>query len=279
MGGTLLRATVILGVLLAPVGAYASFVEPDRLVVERTEIEMPEERAGDRPIRVALIADIQFEQLGRHEHEAIERVLAEEPDLILLSGDYHQGTRPSFDRQRAAIRELFARLRAPGGVFAVQGDSEGMDKARRVFAGTGIRLLLDERATVQIADRRVSIAGLALRYWSPRAQRVMSRFERTPGASDIRLLLAHRPDAVLDLTPASRIDLVLSGHTHGGQLQVPFIGPPTTASDVPRAVAAGGLHELNGNAVYVSRGIGVERGQAPRLRLGATPEVSILELR
>lgn len=95
----------------------------------------------------------------------------------------------------------------------------------------------------------------------------------------MRLLVAHRPDAVLRLSPATRVDLVVSGHTHGGQLQLPLVGPLTTASHVPRAVAAGGLHEIDGRRIYVSRGIGVERGQAPRLRFGAPPEVAILTLR
>jgi predicted MPP superfamily phosphohydrolase len=73
--------------------------------------------------------------------------------------------------------------------------------------------------------------------------------------------------------------LTLSGHTHGGQLQLPLVGPLTTASNVPRDVAAGGLHSLDGRRLYVSRGIGVERDQAPRLRFGAPPEISIVTLR
>jgi uncharacterized protein len=60
---------------------------------------------------------------------------------------------------------------------------------------------------------------------------------------------------------------------------LPLVGPLATASRVPRDVAAGGLHELEGRRVYVSRGVGVERGQAPRLRIGAVPDVSLITLR
>jgi predicted MPP superfamily phosphohydrolase len=80
------------------------------------------------------------------------------------------------------------------------------------------------------------------------------------------------------LVSGTRVDLVLAGQTHGGQVQVPLVGPLTTASGVPREVAAGGLHRLDGTRIYVSRGVGVERGQAPRLRLGAVPEVSLITL-
>ena len=104
------------------------------------------------------------------------------------------------------------------------------------------------------------------------------RLEGAPGAGDVRVLLAHRPDAVLNLRRGTRIDLTLAGHTHGGQVQLPGVGPLTIASRVPREVGAGGLHLLGGRRIYVSRGVGVERGQAPRLRLGAVPEVSLLTL-
>ncbi len=71
---------------------------------------------------------------------------------------------------------------------------------------------------------------------------------------------------------------MVAGHTHGGQVQLPIVGPLTIASRVPRSVGAGGLHDLRGRTIYVSRGVGVERGQAPRLRLGAPPEVAIVTL-
>ncbi|HEU0019961.1 MAG TPA: metallophosphoesterase [Thermoleophilaceae bacterium] len=278
-GGAALRALAVLGLLLAPVGAYASFVEPERLVVERVNVDLAPQRAGDADVRIAVIADLQFERLGDHEREAVARAMAERPDLILLSGDYHQGMSDSFEQELPDLRRLLSKLRAPGGVFAVQGDAESVAKARRVFAGAGIRLLVDEQASTQVRDRTISIAGLRLRYWQASARGLAERFEARPGTADVRLLLAHRPDAAQWLAPDTRVDLVVAGHTHGGQLQLPLFGPLTTASDVPREVAAGGLHSLGGRRIYVSRGIGVERGQAPRLRLGAPPEVSIVTLR
>lgn len=276
-GGAALRTLVVAGLLAAPVGAYASLVEPARLVVERAAVELPAERGGHDAIRVALLSDIQFEQVGEHEREAVALLMAQRPDVILLTGDYHQGSRAGFAQQLPAMRRLFARLRAPGGVYAVEGDSErpGWEAA---FAGTGIRTLSNETATTRVRDRALTIGGVELAWWRREGRDFMRRFERRPGVRDVRILVAHRPDPVLRLRRDTRVDLVAAGHTHGGQIQLPLIGPLQTASHVPDDVAAGGLHELAGRTIYVSRGVGVERGQAPRLRFGAPPEISLLTL-
>jgi uncharacterized protein len=265
--------------LLAPVGAYASLIEPGRLQLERAELDLAPARAGERPLRVGLIADLQCEKVGDHEREAVARLMSERPDVILLSGDLHQGSPERLRAELPDLRRLLGRLEAPGGVFAVQGDVESLAEARRLTRGTGVRLLENEIARVRVADRAVAIAGLTLDYWSPDALRTQARLERSGGSDDVRLLLAHRPDVVLNLRPDTRVDLTLAGHTHGGQVQLPGIGPLTIASRVPRDVGAGGLHSLGGRRIYVSRGVGVERGQAPRLRLGAVPEVSVITLR
>jgi predicted MPP superfamily phosphohydrolase len=266
------------GVALAGVGLYASFVEPGRLVVERARLPLAAERAGGKPLRLGVISDLQFSRLGDHEREAVDRLAAERPDVIVIAGDFHQGSTASFERELPRLRALLRRLRAPGGVYAVQGDAESPAQLRRVVAGTGIRLLDAELARSRVRGRRLTIGGVALDYDSPDARSLARRLEEAPGRGDIRLLLAHRPDVVYQLRPRTRVDLVVAGHTHGGQLQLPLVGPPMIASRVPREVGAGGLHELNGRSLYVSRGVGVERGQAPKLRLGAPPEVALITL-
>jgi predicted MPP superfamily phosphohydrolase len=277
--GGVVRIGAVAACCLAPVGAYASFVEPEWLALERAELELDPRRDGDRPLRIGVIADIQCEEVGAHEREAVARLMAERPDLILLAGDYHQGGAAKLAEQLPALRSLLRRLHAPGGVFAVQGDTESVEEARRVMAGTGVRVLVNRVERVRVRDRRVSIAGVALAYWSEAARRTLAGLEQAGGQRDVRIALAHRPDAVRLLRPDTRVDLTVAGHTHGGQVQLPLVGPPTISSRVPREVGAGGLHELDGRWIYVSRGVGVERGQAPRLRLGAVPEVSLITVR
>ena len=70
----------------------------------------------------------------------------------------------------------------------------------------------------------------------------------------------------------------MAGHTHGGQVQLPGVGPLMTMSHVPRAVAAGGLHQVDGNPIYVSTGVGREQQGAPQIRFLAPPSIALLTL-
>jgi predicted MPP superfamily phosphohydrolase len=126
---------------------------------------------------------------------------------------------------------------------------------------------------------RVTLAGIGIRYDSVLSLAALHDIESRPGADDVRIVMSHRPDVAYELVRNSRVDLVVAGHTHGGQIAIPFFGPPFVSSNVPRRVGWGGLHELAGRRLYVSRGIGWEHGHAPRLRFCSPPEVSILTLR
>ena len=266
--------------LLGPfVGAYATFWEPFNLEVESAEVPVDAARAGHRPIRIGVLSDIQVRHVTSYEHAVIDRLMALHPDLILLPGDVFQGDESAFDHEREALRELLAKLDAPGGVFLVQGDVDrGTGRVARLVDGTKITLLFNETARRTIGDRNLWIGGVELDYSGPSARETTRALEDRPGDDDIRIVLAHRPDVVETLRPSSRVDLVVSGHTHGGQVVIPGFGPLITLSHVPRRVAAGGLHRLDGNRIYVSRGVGCERGQAPRIRFLCPPELSILTL-
>lgn len=265
--------------LVAPLAFYAAVVEPGGLVTERATVRVAPERDGRAPIRVGVLSDIQFERVGDHEGEAVADLMSQRPDVILLTGDIHQGSRKTLSEELASIRDLLSGLHARGGVFAVQGDVESVGEVRAVTAGTDVRVLENQVVRTTVGDRSLTITGLELAWRSAAARRATTRLEMSGGRGDVRLLVVHRPDAVLRLPRDPRIDLTVAGHTHGGQVQLPHIGPLMTASHVPRRVAGGGLHSLGGRRIYVSRGVGVERGQAPRLRFGARPEVSVVTLR
>lgn len=274
---TALRILGGLAVLLAPAGAYASLIEPSRLEVTRVTVPIAPQRDAGSTLRVGVIADLQFERVTEHERNAVDRLMRLEPDLILVPGDVHQGADAVLREELPEIRKLLGRLRAPGGVFLVQGDQEKGDEAELVARGTGVRVLDDEVIRTEVVGRRVTIAGVSIRYRDPPALRALRELEQRPEEGDLRLVLAHRPDTVVDLPLRTRADLVVAGHTHGGQLQLPLIGPLFTASELPRDVGAGGLHEVGeGRRVFVTRGVGVERGQAPKLRFLAPPEVVLL---
>jgi len=89
------------------------------------------------------------------------------------------------------------------------------------------------------------------------------------------IVMGHSPDFALGNV---RADLLVAGHTHGGQVRLPFIGPVITLSSVPRSWAAGLTELTGGRTLIVSRGIGMERGSAPRLRFLCRPELVIVDV-
>jgi predicted MPP superfamily phosphohydrolase len=268
----------VAGLLLAPVGIYATHIEPGMLDVDRpAPLVVAGERAGDQTFTIGVLTDLQTTTIGDRERAVVADLMATRPDLILLPGDILQVSDPEFDQQLPALRRLLGGMDAPGGVYLVGGDvDKPLDRLSRMVEGTTVRYLANEVVTTEVGDREVSIGGLGVEYDSPAAKAVVAQLETDPGDDDIRILLAHRPDPVLELRPDSRIDLQVSGHTHGGQVAVPFIGPLMTMSSVPRSIAAGGLHEHQGNPIYVGHGVGVERWSAPQVRFGVRPDIGVL---
>lgn len=275
------RPTMVVagGVLLVPalVGAYATHVAPFQLEVDRVQLAVDPARAGARPLRIAVLADIQTPSIGDHERRAIDEVMATEPDVILIAGDFFQGSRAQWPAAREGFRELLGRLQAPGGVYAVEGDVDQWSSVAELVEGTEVEVLTDEVATAIVDGVEVVVGGLRLEWNTDEAQGVVRELEAAPD-DQLAVLLAHRPDAVLGLGPDSRIDLTVAGHTHGGQIALPLLGPPMTLSEVPRDVGAGGLHEVDGNPIYVSTGVGLERGSAPQVRLGTRPSIGVVDV-
>ncbi len=272
------RALLLVAALLVPVAVYASVIEPDRLDEDvHLGVQMGPGRAGASPLRVGVISDIQTRHVGPHEVAAVDRLMSLQPDVILVAGDVFQSP-PDFVAELPALRDLLRRLQAPGGTYLVQGDTDPPETLELMVAGTQVRLLRDEIVRTGVRDREVTIGGLDIDVSTPQATRTIEELQNTPGSGDVRLLLSHRPDSVLRLAPGTRVDLVAAGHTHGGQIAVPGFGPLLTLSAVPRSVGAGGLHDLDGRRIFVSKGVGLERGQAPQVRFGVVPTVGLVEL-
>lgn len=106
------------------------------------------------PLRIGVLADLQTRSVGPHEQEAVDRLLAARPDLILVPGDVYQGDPGSLPDQLGALHSLLGRLHAPGGVYVVQGDFDPPGQLAQIFAGTDARLLRDEVVHLDVRDRR-----------------------------------------------------------------------------------------------------------------------------
>ena len=276
-GTTTGSARVLLGLagLSALVGGYATHVEPVWLRVDH--LDVPVTVSADATIRIGVLADIQTDAPGAHERRAVDAVMAADPDLVLIAGDVFQGSDRQLAVHETTMRAILQRLDAPHGVWIVEGDIDRRDQLIRLLHGTDIRLLDDEVVELDVRGQAVLLGGNRIEWTTPSAVATRRTLAEAP-VDALVILLAHRPDAVLDLPTDSAIDLVVAGHTHGGQVVIPGFGPPVTFTDVPRHVARGGLHEVDGSLLYLSSGVGVERAGAPRLRLFSRPSVGILDL-
>jgi predicted MPP superfamily phosphohydrolase len=271
---------VALGLLAEGAFVWARRVEPYRLEVTRHRIDsarLPHAPARDGPLRIAVLADLQTDDVGAFEARVFAALDAERADLVLIPGDLLQlhaaGSPESARRERAELVALFARLEHPPrlGFLMVRGDCEPRGAG---FAEAGIRMLADER--VVFPEERVQVIGLALA--SSRRPLAPELADAARAFDGLTLVLGHAPEFIL---PAAELDVplvLLAGHTHGGQVVLPFLGPPLTLARVPRWLARGGLHRIGESFACVSRGLGMERGLAPRIRFLCRPELVVIEL-
>jgi len=257
-----LMAAVIAMIILA-MGIDAFLIEPHWLDV--THVTLTSDRLN-QTVRIAVLADIQTDAPGDYDARVFARVKAEQPDLIVFLGDYIQDNDPNFASTARELNRLLreADLHAPLGLYAIQGNVDHGLWAE-IFSGLDVTTI-HETQTTDIGP--LVLTGLSF------DQSFDTNLTLGP-QEKYHLVLGHCPDYALGQT---RADLMLAGHTHGGQVRLPGIGPLLTFTQVPRAWASGLTQIARGQHLYVSRGIGMERGTAPRLRFLCRPELLILTL-
>jgi predicted MPP superfamily phosphohydrolase len=237
---------------------------------------------GPSELRIAHLSDIQTAVIGSHERRAFREAMAMEPDLILLTGDYLQvlAGHENLDKAREDFRTLLRGLRGPRlGAYAVKGDTEGPDWPSLV-AGTPVVPLTDESLRLPFPGSPsgfVSLLGLSPGLARGRNGKTLRRLVKQLPDGDIKVVFGHSPDFIMSLDE-NTVDLALAGHTHGGQIVLPFFGPPMTLSRLPRKMARG-LHFWNGTPLHVSAGVGMERELAPQVRFLCRPEVCLLRVK
>ena len=258
-------ALLVLVLIILGVAADAFLIEPRRLEVSQTTIYSTKLEGS---IKVAVLADIQTDNPGPYETRVLAITAAENPDLVLLAGDYLQiFDQDTYQDAVLELRNIFkdAGLKPPLGIYAVRGNVEHNDWAA-IFQELDVRIF---NTTETLDLGLITLTGVS---WLDSVNPNLV----IPGSEKYHIVLGHSPNFSLGEIDA---DLLLAGHTHGGQFQLPGIGPLLTLSLVPRSWAAG-LTEIEPDQyLLVSRGIGLERGSAPRMRFLCRPELVILEIK
>lgn len=264
-----------LALIVMDIAVYAAFIEPNRLVLRKESIVQTDWPAAAPPFKLVHISDLQTVGPCRRDAEAVRMINALEPDLIVMTGDYMAG--PFFDEEPAIAeaRMFLSQLKAKHGVVVVEGHSEVEKHRRRIFEGLELRYLRDESWTLTLdegtpLERRVYVFGAIVH--GP------SLFElATPRPPKTMTIVAsHVPDLTKRLDGLG-VDLHLAGHTHGGQIVIPFYGPPVTLSSMPRHMARG-LFSYGDHKINVTAGIGMEGNHAPRIRFNCPPEICLLTI-
>lgn len=250
---------------------WGRYVEPTRLV-----LETPGVVSGRlaRPLRIGVLADLQTARVTGYEEGAVDRLLAAEPDIIVVPGDLFQASHQRFVDELPRLRALLARLRAPLGVYAVIGNTDIPGEFPRALSGTGIVWLHNQTREIESEWGTIVLTGLGY-YDRPELLATYVAAGARSGPGRLTLTVAHDAGVVWDRGVGHESDLVIAGHTHGGQVSLPFVGALLTLSRLPTRYASG-LHPLGRGYLYVSRGVGVERAQAPRIRFLCPPEVTVI---
>jgi predicted MPP superfamily phosphohydrolase len=246
-------------------GAYGYLYERHELEVTHTDVPvvgLPPALAG---LRIGFLTDVHRSRWVSHDDvaHAVARLMDERPDLIVLGGDYvtwgdRQYVQPS--------AEALDPLSAPHGVYGILGNHDDDHDMPAALAARGVVVLKDSRTRVMIKDEAVDLVGI--RFWTRRHSDIAALVR---GANGFVVLLAHDPRRFTEAATMN-VPLVLSGHTHGGQVVLPGLGAIAAA----KFPVVAGVGRRDRTTMFVSRGVGTV--YVP-VRINCPPEVAVLTLR
>jgi uncharacterized protein len=274
-----IHGLAVIGILCM---AYGYWIEPYWIEIKRIELHSP--KLKDVSFRIVQFSDTHCDRKIRNEKRVVEMINSLHPDVIVFTGD-------SINTIEALphFQEMLRSMNATLGKFAVHGNYDThFWRSTDLFAGTGFDLAEDKVNTVSKQGVPITISGISRENeWA---------FERNPRRLDpdkFNVFLYHTP-ALADISVQAHFDLYLAGHTHGGQIALPFYGAIITLSPKGKKYESG-MYGLTSNSytrlrtplceygpiesvVYVNRGIGLEGWVAPRVRFCARPEITVFDL-
>jgi predicted MPP superfamily phosphohydrolase len=257
---------------------YGYFIEPYRLKI--TTVNIATEKFKHTNLRIVQVSDLHCDTKIRNEPKLISMVNALNPDIIVFTGDA-LNTPDALSQFKETMRRLRSRL----GKYAARGN---MDVAYwhdlDLFDDTGFVELTKKSIRLVKEGETFYISGLTYKYFHD----WRNLLNKVPAGS-YSIFLHHTPDLIEEIKETSpirdsktsngvNVDLYIAGHTHGGQVSLPFFGALLTLSRHGKKYEAG-KYVVNRTILYVNRGIGMEGGFIPRVRFFSRPEITVFNIK
>ncbi|HNS19109.1 MAG TPA: metallophosphoesterase [Sedimentisphaerales bacterium] len=257
-----LHAVALIGILSL---LYAWLIEPRWIDVNQVTLRTA--KLKDAGFRIVQISDLHCDQGVLNEQRVARIVSGLKPDIVVATGDYLNDM-----TGLPRLRRMLSTLEAPLGKFAVTGnwDVRCWSDAS-IFEGTGFCRL--ERQTVLVAKGADTLAITGMGFGHSESA---NGFVEGLPEDRYDVLLFHTPDLVEDLANRG-VDLYLCGHTHGGQVRLPWYGALVTFSKFGKKYESG-MYRVGGTVLYVNRGLGLEPRPAPQVRFLARPEIAVFDI-
>jgi uncharacterized protein len=243
---------------------YGRFVEPYRPEITNVTIRNAHISPGTS-LRIVHISDLHSEASPRLEQQLPGLIAAQKPDVIVFTGDTVNETQGLVTAGR-----LFAARSTIAPIYAVRGNWD-LRLDENAFAASGLHNLEHDGVLLDVRGNRVYIMGAR----DGSAQVLPSVVSSGPQDA-FRILLYHRPDEIENVARSGNVDLYCAGHTHGGQVALPWFGAIITLSKLGKKYESG-LHRVADTYLYVNRGIGMDK-IGPRVRFFARPEITMIDV-
>jgi predicted MPP superfamily phosphohydrolase len=277
----------LFGTCVISLGVNMLYIEPNNLVYEFYKIKSSKIKT---PVKVVFVADIQTDNIGEYERKTLRMIMEVKPDLIILGGDYLQyykgtvGISTLPERFRQLLLEI--PLEAPLGVYAIAGnvDYSSIEQFSELFKDTTVEPIFFSEMIDGLGEEE-NKGPIDIRFLSMADSIDGVREAALSESGNFTIVVGHYPNyAIKDYQFSERApDLMLAGHTHGGQIYIPLWGAlrvkyTNREAIITQEFLRGMKHFKNGSKLLITRGSGMERGWAPRIRFLCKPEISVIEI-
>lgn len=253
---------------------YITEIEPGWIELTSLTVKLPRLSPAFDGFRIVHCSDIHLGPAFTIDEfsDACQTIVQQSPDIVLMTGDFIDD-RATLKRWGSEFGETLARVAAQVPVMAILGNHDyrvGASSIRALFQAAGVRLLVNDIERLERSGAPLNIAGLDDPW---RGDPDLEGVLRNIPDGEPLILMAHEPDYAVIAARTGRIDLQLSGHSHGGQVVLPLIGAPVLPHLGKKYPS--GKYNVGSLILYTNRGMGTT---SPHLRLNCRPEITVLQL-